>query len=305
VTLSKYTLSILSVFFFVGCGEVTTSDNNDSTIPSIVLGERLEHQEENTTIPPMRPTMEVEEPIEEEIPQETPPTPTESPIIIQEEPIPQPSPPPVVIEPIVHQETYTEKFINDNRCDQILDKVFLVICYDYQLKVARAVSYTLAGDLVYELNIQDRPNFYVEGSIDAPYRATLADYRGSGYDRGHLAPDASFDWSQESLDATYSLANIIPQVPVVNQQMWVDAENYERSKAFDLGELHVLNLIRYKESNNTTIGEGNITVSIGYYKILYNQDEAYEECFYYANNLDANSTNDTLLSHSVACQSIL
>jgi len=195
------------------------------------------------------------------------------------------------------------QFMNDNLCDTIIDKVFLEVCYDYDLKVAKSVAYTLNGDLVNELNIQDRPSFYEEPSLDNAVRASVSDYSGSGYDRGHMAPDASFDWSQESLDATYSLANIIPQIPEVNRDMWVKVEEYARDKAVELGSVNILNIVQY----NTTpprIGTGNIAVSKGFYKVLYNEDDDYEECYYYVNEPNANSQNDTLSAHEVDCSSV-
>jgi len=197
--------------------------------------------------------------------------------------------------------SYERGFINVDECNVIVDKVFLNICYDNSLKVAKAVSYTLDGTLVHQLNIVPRPSFYSEIQVELTNRAKYSDYTGSGYDRGHLAPDASFDWSQESLDATYSLANIIPQVPVVNQQMWVDVENYERTKAVDLGTVNVLNIVKYS-STPTRIGANQIAVSDGYFKVLYK--DAYKECFYYANDLNATSVGDTLALHQVNCNTV-
>jgi endonuclease G len=118
-----------------------------------------------------------------------------------------------------------------------------------------------------------------------------------------MAPDAAFDWSQESLDATYSLANIIPQVPEVNRHMWIKVEAYARDKAIELGEITVVNVVKYGD-NNLHIGDDNITVSIGYYKILFNINEAYKECFYYANDINANSQDDNLSKHQVNCDNI-
>ena len=120
----------------------------------------------------------------------------------------------------------TNQFINTVECDQTVDKVFFQICYDYDLKAAKAVGYTLYGDLVNENNIEDRPSFKVERAIEREYRASTTDYTGSGYDRGHLACDAAFDWSEESLEATYSLANVIPQARIVNRYTWIKAERY-------------------------------------------------------------------------------
>jgi endonuclease G len=196
---------------------------------------------------------------------------------------------------------YYNTFVSHSVCSEIIDKTFFTICYDTDLKVAKSVAYTLSGDLVNELNIQNRPSFYEEPTLANTQRANFKDYINSGYDRGHLAPDASFDWSEESLASTYSLANIIPQVPKVNRELWVDVEQYARTKAVSLGKLNVINVLQYP-SNPNRIGSNGIAVSTGYYKILYNEDESYEECFYYANN---NASQNTLLAnHEVSCSSV-
>ena len=196
------------------------------------------------------------------------------------------------------------QFFNNTLCDTIIDKEFFEICYSYDFKTAKSVAYRLNGDLVNELNIKERPRFYEEQSLAPSQRAKYYDYTNSGYDRGHLAPDASFDWSKESLNAVYSLANIIPQVPEVNQDMWVKVEKYARDKAVELGLVNILNVVKY-DSNPKRIGEDSIAVSKGFYKILYNSDESYKECYYYANEPNENSSSDLLSSHRVNCDTIL
>ncbi len=203
----------------------------------------------------------------------------------------------------IDQTKYMERFINNSYCDQVIDKEFLYVCYDYNLKVAKSVAYTLYGDLVNELNIKKRPSFYEEESIDVSYRAKVSDYSKSGYDRGHMAPDAAFDWSQESLDSTYSLSNIIPQIPEVNQKAWVKVEKYARDKAIELFELSVVNLVKY-DNIPDRIGKSSIAVSVGYYKILYNLEEKYEECFYYPNNKEYNFDSDIIDNHRIDCNLI-
>ena len=203
----------------------------------------------------------------------------------------------------VEESLLKSKFINNSSCDEIIDKVFLEICYDNSLKAAKSVAYKLDGDLVNELNIKDRPFFYEEPSLDRENRASFRDYTRSGYDRGHLAPDAAFDWSEESLEATYSLANIIPQIPEVNQEMWVDVEKLARRKAVELGSVNVLNIVKYN-SNPNRIGANGIAVSKGYYKVLYNKDENYEACYYYENRENINSSSDTKERHLVECSTV-
>ncbi len=204
---------------------------------------------------------------------------------------------------IENSNSYRTKFIEDNNCSQIIDNEFIVMCYDYKKKAVTAVAYTLAGDLVNETNIEERPSFYVEPKLKSKDRITNADYIGSGYDRGHMAPDAAFDWSEESLEAVYTLANIIPQAPQVNRQSWAKLERYVRDKAVELGELDVVNVVKYGQ-RSSRMGKNRMAISKGYYKILYNSDENYEECFYYSNKLGVSTQNDTVEEHLVSCGSV-
>jgi len=197
----------------------------------------------------------------------------------------------------------TNQFINNIECNQTVNKEFFQICYDYDLKAAKAVGYTLYGDLLNENNINDRPSFKVERAIERQYRASTSDYRGSGYDRGHLACDAAFDWSDESLNATYSLANIIPQVRKVNRYTWIKAERYARYVAVNLGEVNVVNVVKYPD-NPERIGSHGIAVPEGYYKVLYNKDQNFTRCLYYANDLDIDTSEDKLRNHVVDCTEV-
>jgi endonuclease G len=199
---------------------------------------------------------------------------------------------------------YKSQFINKANCHQIIENEFIHICYDHKLKAAKSVAYTLDGDLMNDPNIEKRPSFYTEKSIDKRYRISTTDYINSGYDRGHLAPDAAFDWSDESLNAVYTLANIIPQAPQVNRNMWSQIEKFARDKAVELGELNVINVVKYGKQSKR-IGKNKMAVSRGFYKVLYNDEQNYKECFYYANKLNLTSRNDEISKHDVNCNNAL
>ena len=197
-----------------------------------------------------------------------------------------------------------DDFINQNDCDQIIEKNFLTICYDYNLKATKAVSYTLRGDQVNELNIKERPRFKSEATISREYRAYYKDYTNSGYDRGHLAPDAAFDWSEESLNETYSLANIIPQARKVNRYTWTKAERYARFVAVQRDIVNVVNVVKY-DSSPQRIGSHGIAVPSGYYKVLYSDDQNYTKCLYYENDNNITTQDDRLTNHQVDCSELL
>ena len=85
--------------------------------------------------------------------------------------------------------------------------------------------------------------------------------------------------------------------------MRVDVEKYARDKAVELGSVNILNIVQYSTTPNR-IGAGGIAVSKGYYKVLYNEDYGYEECYYYANESNSNSSSDQLSSHLVDCSGV-
>lgn len=70
-------------------------------------------------------------------------------------------------------------------------------------------------------------NFHEELAIPATERATLDDYRGSGYDRGHLTPNGDLP-DRQSKNESFSLANIVPQNSNNNQVLWEGIEKSVR-----------------------------------------------------------------------------
>lgn len=196
--------------------------------------------------------------------------------------------------------TSISDFINLNKCDQIIDKKIYKICYSYKHKAALAVWYKVDGYLAFKKNIKKRPRFYSERTVPVRYRAKPSDYRHSGFDRGHLALDADFDYDIKVLRKTYSMANIVPQYPKVNRKAWAKAEKLERYVAHKLGYDYVINLVDFKGSYQT-IGKHHIGVPSGFYKIIYNDEKGYKRCFYYKN---VPNPDLTLKHHLVDCNKI-
>lgn len=67
-------------------------------------------------------------------------------------------------------------------------------------------------------------NFAVDP--ETPAGARLADYRDSGFDRGHQAPAGDFKRSQALMDETFYLSNMAPQVgECFNRGIWKNLED--------------------------------------------------------------------------------
>ena len=193
-----------------------------------------------------------------------------------------------------------QDFINDRNCSQIIDKTVFKVCYDYQLKGAKYVVYTVDGSTANASEqIKKRPSFYAENNIPVKYRSYPEDYTHSGYDRGHLANHADFDYSANILYQTYSMSNIIPQVPEVNRDTWIKAEKYERSVAQSLGAVSVINGVDYS-NNPERIGKHKIAVPTSFWKIIFNDSKNFKRCFKY-DNVVPDVKFDKLKNHEVDC----
>ncbi|XP_027687491.2 endonuclease G, mitochondrial, partial [Chelonia mydas] len=66
-------------------------------------------------------------------------------------------------------------------------------------------------------------------TADEYHWATNTDYRGSGFDWGHLAAAATHRGSQKAMQDTFYLSNMVPQNPHLNQKAWNNLEKYCRS----------------------------------------------------------------------------
>ena len=201
------------------------------------------------------------------------------------------------------QATNLSNYINKSNCDQIIDKQVFTICYDYKMKGAKYVAYTLDGDKVNAVNIKKRHSFYTEKNLKKKYRTHTKDYTRTGYDRGHLANDASFDYSKKVVRKTYTMANIIPQAPNVNRKTWIKSEKLERKVAVSLGSVNVINGVIYSSAPKR-IGRNQLSVPSGFWKMIYNDDKNYKKCFYYKNDLNAVAKGDKLKHHLVDCSSL-
>ncbi len=195
------------------------------------------------------------------------------------------------------------------KCDQVVEKELnsgysLQFCYDYSYKSSIFTAYTLDAELVNSVNLPDRPSFTKEEDVPEEYRVSPTDYLGTGYDRGHLAPDASFDYELEDLEQTYSMINIIPQDPTVNRDFWSKAEAYARDMTETLGTLQVVNGVVF-DSNPDMLGDSTMSIPIGFWKMLWHDTKDFQRCFYYDNFIIGDSNLDTLDKHEIDCDTLL
>lgn len=95
---------------------------------------------------------------------------------------------------------------------QLKSRESYVLCYDPRTRGAVWVVEQLRPERLRGDGDRRSCDFHEDDSVHAYHRATNADYRGSGFDRGHLAAAANHRWSQRAMDDTFYLSNVAPQV---------------------------------------------------------------------------------------------
>jgi endonuclease G len=125
---------------------------------------------------------------------------------------------------------------------------------------------------------------FKEDSVFHPYfRSTNQDYRGSGYDRGHMAAAANHRSSQNFMDQTFVLSNIAPQVGKgFNRDKWSDLEKEVRNLAKANDNVWVCTGPLYlpkRESDNKlyvkyeVIGPSNVAVPTHFFKVIFTEKQ--------------------------------
>ena len=97
--------------------------------------------------------------------------------------------------------------------------------------------------------------------------ATLADYRKSGYDRGHLCPAADMAFDERAMSETFYLSNMTPQTHACNAGIWSRLEAHVRERARK-ERLYVVTGPVFKDVHGA-IGENEVTVPGYFYKLFY------------------------------------
>lgn len=86
----------------------------------------------------------------------------------------------------------------------------------------------------------ERTDQFMTDPLVSTGSATDADYAGSGYDRGHLAPAEDLAWSAESIKQSFYYSNVSPQVPAFNRGVWKRLEELVRFWATAYDSVYVV-----------------------------------------------------------------
>lgn len=135
---------------------------------------------------------------------------------------------------------------------------------------------------------QKRTNrFFADARLRSAERATLEDYKGSGYDKGHMAPAGDMPTAQ-AMAQSFSLANMVPQAHKHNTGVWSKSvEAVTRKYASRAtGDVYVITGPVFVSgiAQSPGIGAGQVRVPKYLFKLVYDQSKNRAWAFWQENS---------------------
>lgn len=109
-------------------------------------------------------------------------------------------------------------------------------------------------------------DFRPDTRIPSSMRAELSSFKGSGYDRGHLAPSADMP-TPGSDSQSFLLSNMVAQDPTLNRGLWAAIEGAVRAQA-NYSPVYVITGAMFRGNNIKRI-KGGVLVPTHVYKLVF------------------------------------
>jgi endonuclease G len=149
---------------------------------------------------------------------------------------------------------------------EVLTYTGFALKYSEQYEQAEWVAYQLTDEEV--RGQYDRSDdFRVDPKVQTG-SAEPDDYRGSGFDRGHLAPAGDMKWSSAAMSESFLMSNMSPQNAGFNRGIWRKLEEQVREWAEEDTELFVVTGPVLTDGPYEQIGANGVAVPKRFYKVL-------------------------------------
>lgn len=156
-----------------------------------------------------------------------------------------------------------------SRPEQFIEHIGYTVSYNPDWHLPNWVAYELTqSEADGEFTRTDKflPDPLVEGDP-----VVTADYKNSGYDRGHMAPAADMRWSEQAMKESFYMTNMCPQNHNNNAGDWKDLEELVRDLANVYGNIYICCGPIVTDASVTIGTVRRIVVPQAFYKVLLRQ----------------------------------
>lgn len=141
------------------------------------------------------------------------------------------------------------------------------VVYSGQSKTAIYSANHLTKDKINEARqLKREDSFRPESRLPRRLQVQNSDYKGQGYDRGHLVPNGDMPNKEHQYDS-FSFANIVPQNQEHNRGVWRNIESHTRNLAHKYGEAYVVTGVAFMNKKTQTMN--GVAIPSHLYKAVY------------------------------------
>lgn len=163
--------------------------------------------------------------------------------------------------------TLPTDFFPTSTTGQIIKHTYYAMSYAEEHEQPEWVAYELTKESIRKPNVPRSGNFRPDPKVRKA-SAIKSDYRGSGYDRGHLVPAGDMAFNKKAMSETFYLSNMSPQIRNFNSGVWRQLEESVRDWAWDNKHIYVITGPVLSRGILDKIGPNNVSVPEEYYKVI-------------------------------------
>lgn len=145
------------------------------------------------------------------------------------------------------------------------------VLFNKDYNQASFATYMLTSNML-EKNVKRKDNYYNDLKGITPY--SDKDYKGSGFDRGHLVPVNDMLFNDTAMLETFNYANITFQYPSFNRGIWKELENKVRSQCTRFDTVYVITGPMF----NKDLDNYNKKIPDSFFKVILVKNKDLYEC---------------------------
>ncbi len=149
--------------------------------------------------------------------------------------------------------------------EKVIHRTGFSFSYNEDHEQANWVAYELTRQET--TKIYHRTNRFKSDPLVETGTANDNDYKGSGLDRGHLAPAADMSWSLSTMRESFYYSNISPQYPSFNRGIWKVLEDQTRTWAIENEAVYIVTG-PVLNAPFSTIGKNKVSIPKYFYKVI-------------------------------------
>lgn len=176
----------------------------------------------------------------------------------------------------------------DPICDSasLIQHTYFSLCYNESTEQADWVSYFITPERL-KNKVARRPDNFRDDPLVKTGSASPRDYKGSGFDRGHLCPAGDMSFDSVAMSESFFMSNMCPQFPGFNRGIWNSLEQKVRTWGLDFDTLFICTGPLFYDTTYSFIGENKVAIPDACYKVLLGKkDSVYSAAAFIIPNLD-------------------